>query len=145
MAYATRSDIEELYGAQLVSIIADLTEDGQAEDVAIERALEEASSEIDTYLSVQYLTPVDPAPPILVQLCRDMAIYRLALQSSVRTTEMRTRYEDAIKMLERIAAGKASLPPVGGDLNNDGVVDEEDELLAAALRRPYTLRTVRNG
>jgi phage gp36-like protein len=145
MAYATREDIESLYGPQLVSIIADLTEDGQPEDVAVERALNEASSEIDTYLAVQYLTPINPAPPILVQLCRDMAIYRLALQSSVRTTEMRTRYEDAIKMLERIAAGKASLPPVDGDLNRDGEVNEDDDALAEALKRPYILRTVRNG
>lgn len=146
MPYATREDIEKVYGAQLVQIIADLTEDGVAEDAAIAAALEEASSEIDSYIGVKYAAlPLDPIPKILTMHCRDMAVYRLALNSGARTTEMRVRYEDAIKFLERVAAGKVTLIQVAGDLDGDGDVDADDNALVEALKRPYVVRTTRGN
>jgi phage gp36-like protein len=138
MAYATREDLEKMYGVQLLAIVADLTEDGITEDDAVSAALDEASSEIDAYLAVKFQVPVLGAPPILTQLCRDMAIYRLALSSSKRTNEMRVRYEDAIKMLEKMAAGKVGVPFLPADLDGDGDIDEDD-----VRPSPYVLRTAR--
>lgn len=146
MPYATRADIEKVYGAQLVQIIADLTEDGVAEDEAVAQALEEASSEIDSYIGVRYpQVPLDPVPKILITYCRDMAVYRLALNSGARTTEMRVRYEDALKFLEKVATGKVTLIQVEGDVDGDGDADDDDDALAQALKRPYVVRTTRGN
>ena len=110
MAYATRTDIEDLYGAAAL-YVADRDGDGVPEDAAIDRALDDASSEIDAYLRVLYDTPVSPVPQLLVQLACDVALYRLAQTGDVRTEEHRTRYEDALKTLGRLAKGEMKLPP----------------------------------
>lgn len=110
MAYATRTDIEDLYGAAAL-YVADRDGDGVPEDAAIDRALDDASAEIDAYLRVLYDTPVAPVPQLLVQLTCDVALYRLAQTGDVRTEEHRTRYEDALKTLARLAEGKMKLPP----------------------------------
>jgi phage gp36-like protein len=144
MAYATRADIENVYGPELLKIVADLTEDGVPEDQAITQALSEASSEIDSYIGVRYRRlPIDPVPPILTQICRDMGIYRLSLRAGPRTTEMRTRYEDAIRFLEKIAASKITLISVPGDIDGDGDVDDDDAALAQGSAR--ILKIVRSS
>ncbi|MGE5509941.1 MAG: gp436 family protein [Bacteroidota bacterium] len=143
MAYATREDIEKVYSVELLDIIADLDASGTPSDEAVTAALAEVSSEIDTYVGVLYPVPVSPAPPILTLLARDMAVYRLSLQAGKRTLEMRQRYEDAIKLLERIAGGKASLPlppPAPGDSDGDGDVDDDDVVHGA-----WTIPTVRRS
>jgi phage gp36-like protein len=48
-------------------------------------------------------------PDHLTTMCVDIAIYRMALSADVLTTEHRTRYEDALSTLKKIAEGKASL------------------------------------
>ena len=110
MAYATRTDIEDLYGAAAL-YVADRDGDGVPEAAAIDRALDDASAEIDAYLRVLYDTPVAPVPQLLVQLACDIALYRLAQTGDVRTEEHRARYEDALKTLARLAEGKMKLPP----------------------------------
>lgn len=110
MAYATRTDIEDLYGAAAL-YVADRDRDGVPEDAAIDRALDDASAEIDAYLRVLYDTPVAPVPQLLVKLTCDVALYLLAQTGDVRTEEHRTRYEDALKALARLAEGKMKLPP----------------------------------
>ena len=110
MAYATRTDIEDLYGAAAL-YVADRDGDGVPEDAAIDRALDDASSEIDAYLRVLYDTPVSPVPQLLVQLACDVALYRLAQTGDVRTEEHRTRYDDALRTLARLAKGDMKLPP----------------------------------
>ncbi|WP_323010041.1 phage protein Gp36 family protein [Paracoccus sp. (in: a-proteobacteria)] len=54
----------------------------------------------------------------LTQLCVDIAVYRLALSQDVATAEHRTRYEDALSVLTKIADGRVSLslaPPAPGE------------------------------
>ena len=145
MPYATREDIEKVYGTMLLRIVADLTDDGIAEDDAITQALAESSSEIDSYLALRHVLPLDPVPPILIQLCRDMAVYRLSLQAGPRTTEMRTRYMDAIAFLEKVAAGKVTLVQIPGDTDGDGDVDEDDTTTGEVIKAsPYVVRIVRS-
>ena len=110
MAYATRIDIEDLYGAAAL-YVADRDGDGVPEDAAIARALDDASAEMDAYLRVLYDTPVAPVPQLLVQLACDIALYRLAQTGDVRTEEHRARYDDAQKTLARLAKGEMKLPP----------------------------------
>lgn len=108
MAYATQSDIETLYGADAL-VVADRDGDGEADAAAVARALDAASAEIDTYLAVRYPLPLPGVPAMLRQWCVDIAVYRLALAADVRSDEHRTRYEDALAALKRVADGKAAL------------------------------------
>ena len=119
MAYATQTDIETLYGADALALVADRDGDGTVETAAVDRALSDASAEIDAYLRVRYDTPVDPVPQLLVQLACDVALYRLAQTADVRTEEHRTRYEDAMAALKRLSSGQMMLPPPPPDPDDD--------------------------
>ncbi|KAF0676741.1 gp436 family protein [Profundibacterium mesophilum] len=108
MIYAAQSDIEALYGPDAL-YAADRDGDGIADAPAIAQALASASAEIDGHLAVRYDLPVPGTHPILVQYCVDIALYRLANAGDVMTTEHRTRFEDAISALKRIARGEMRL------------------------------------
>lgn len=123
--YASKADIDDLYGEDLLVRIADYNKDGTPDDEVIEKALRGADEVCDAYISAQYTVPVTPVPGIIRTCAIDIAVYRIALGATTRTTEMRQRYEDAIEHLKLIAAGKAGLglPPV--DDNGDGIPDSD--------------------
>ena len=109
MSYATPAQVTERHGADAVLLLTDRDGDGVADTNAIERALADASAEIDTYLAVKYDLPLSETPAVLTRLAADIAIYRLAVSADRRIEEHRVRYDDAVKLLERISVGKASL------------------------------------
>ena len=121
MSYASQTDIVTLYGANAL-VVADHDRDGVPDTDAVTRALELASAEIDTYLARRYSLPLPViTTPHLMQLCVDVALYRLALSQDVASTEHRKRYDDAITTLGRIADGRAALvlpvqPPAEGEI-----------------------------
>lgn len=125
MTYATAEQVIERYGAGTVQLLTDRAGAGVLDPVVLERALADAAAEIDTWLAVKYDLPLfsPPASPpeVLTRLAVDIAVYRLAAGADLATDERRRRYEDAVKLLERLARGEASLgladPPasaVGG-------------------------------
>lgn len=108
MAYATQSDIVELYGDDAL-VVADRDGDGLADSTAVARALTHASAEIDTYLAARYPLPLTSVPLMLTAWAVDIGVYRLALSADVLSEEHRRRYEDALAALRRVAEGKAAL------------------------------------
>jgi len=68
----------------------------------------------------------------------DLAVYRIANTADRLTNEMRQRYEDHIRHLERIADGKAGL---GFEDSASG--DGEDTPDATASGRAYSFKSVR--
>jgi phage gp36-like protein len=121
MGYATKEDIDELYGTDLLVRVADYNKDGQPDDDVVEKGLLNADEICNAYLSAQYTVPVVPTPGIVQACAIDIAVYKMALGRTGRTDEMRVRYEDALAMLEKISTGKIGLglPPVTVD-NGDG-------------------------
>lgn len=109
MPYATSEDITAIYGADLLARVGDHDFDGEVDAAAVAAALQRASDEIDSHIGVRHRLPLDATPPVLVQICVDIAVYRLAQSGAVRTDEDRTRYEDAVAHLARIAKGTATL------------------------------------
>lgn len=117
--YATRADIESLYGADELRGVLNLAR-GQvelsAEDIArVDQALADVASQIDAYLGPRYSLPLPSVPHVLRAFAIDMAIYRLALRNGRPRDELRTRYEDAIKFLIAVSSGKANLPDIDND------------------------------
>src|SRR6266436_1666386 len=114
MAYATKEDIDDLYGTDLLVRVADYDRDGAPDPEVVDRGLQAADEICDAYLSAQYTIPVTPTPGVVKNCAIDIAVYKIALGRSGRTDEMRVRYEDALALLEKISSGKVGLglPPV---------------------------------
>lgn len=106
MAYASRTNIEDLWGSEF---IADLIREDVDAEVAIARAVEQASGEIDTHLSARYATPIPGTAQALVMPCVNIAVYYLAIRHTSLTTTIEDRYKQAVELLKRIADGKAGL------------------------------------
>jgi phage gp36-like protein len=116
MAYATEANIIELYGAELLDMLADKSGDGVRDAAAIARALDDASSLIDGYLSQRYTLPLPAVPAFLRAMCIDITLYRLASNPALLSEDARRRYDDALRFLRDIGAGRASLGlPAGAD------------------------------
>jgi phage gp36-like protein len=114
MGYASKDDIDKLYGTDLLVRVADYDRDGQPDPDVVARGLEGADEICDAYLSAQYPVPVVPTPGVVKNCAIDIAVYKMALGRGGRTDEMRVRYEDALALLEKISTGKVGLgqPPV---------------------------------
>lgn len=140
MAYATQSDIVTLYSEDAL-YVADRDGDGAPDVDAITRALTSASGEIDSYLGVRYPLPLPETPDLLVQFCVDIGIYRLASSRDTLSEEHRRRYEDAIKHLEKIAAGKATLAiaaPSDGDSEAPSEPSRPRPIVVGGPEREFT-------
>lgn len=109
MGYAEEIDLETRFGEKLLTLVADRDQDGKIDDGVVESALADASAEIDSYLGQIFSLPLSSTPELLVRVCGDIAIYRMAIDAGTLTAEMRLRYEDALRWLEKVATGKAGL------------------------------------
>lgn len=115
MTYATRADIETLYGPDELRLVLNLMRDAElsGDEIArVDAALSETSSQIESYLSVRYTLPLATVPQVLRSFAVDMTIYRLALRNGRPRDELRKRYDDAIAFLKSVAKGDANLPGV---------------------------------
>lgn len=109
MPYATREDILTREGEDALFSVGDRNRDDVVDFAAVDRALADASADIDAYLSVRYTLPLSPVPPVLTRLCVHITLYRLALSADALTKELRQRYEDALSMLKQMASGAIGL------------------------------------
>lgn len=107
MIYASEADIVDLYSEEtLTDTLRDPVADRAS---AVPKAIAAASAEIDGYLSARYRLPLANAPAVLVRPAIDITLYVLASTHTRLTDELRTRYEDAIAFLSRLAKGTAGL------------------------------------
>jgi phage gp36-like protein len=123
MAYATRADVEEIYGANLLLVLADRDGDGTLdteEEGIADAALDMATSQIDMYIGSRYVVPLDPVPEYIKVVCIDIAVYRMAHEHAPRTQEMRLRYEDAMRYLEGVAKGTIAVEGATEDTAGGG-------------------------
>jgi phage gp36-like protein len=76
----------------------------------IVQALADASAEIDGYIEGRFTLPLTDPPAVLNRLTTDIAMYRLqSLRPLHDLEDARKRYEDAIAMLTKVAAGELTL------------------------------------
>lgn len=69
--YASQLDLEAAYGAGLIARLSDNDGDGEADQDAIDSALEIASAIIDGHLAVRYAVPLEQVPVTVRELCID--------------------------------------------------------------------------
>ena len=118
MSYATLPDLVLAFGEQSIIDLTDRADPpaGAVDAEVAARALADAVGEMEGYLGVRYSLPVTAQPERLRAVCCDLARYRLC--GDRVTDEVRVRYEDAVRWLKDISAGRAilagALPPAGG-------------------------------
>ena len=114
MNYCTLEDIRgHISEARLVEITDDThpNDSGTVNADIVEKAIKESSDIIDAYIGKRFKLPLPGIPSVLRTICVDLSIYNLY----ERVTEMdisegmKLRYNNAIKMLERIAEGEMSI------------------------------------
>ena len=118
MGYATEADMLTAFSETELIQLTDRLGTGLLDADVLARALADASAEIDGYLA-RYAGQVLTLP-ILTLYCCDMARYRLYRDAAPE--EVRTRYRDAIRYLERVAAGQVSLGAAAEAAVPDNVV-----------------------
>lgn len=129
MAYATPQDMVERFDDQQLKEVTD-PEVAVIDMTALDRALEDASDEIDGYLEGRYRLPLASPPRLLKVLACNIAMYRLlSLRRLDVMEDQRQRYEDALKFLGRVAKGEinlglseggATVTPAGGPTLRSG-------------------------
>lgn len=108
MPYCTKADLIERFGeSELLAIARD--ESGMAIDTAVvERACEDASGEIDGYVSAAgYPVPLSPVPGVVIAKACDIARYRLYDEHA--SEQVQKRYDDAVKFLRSVSRGEVKL------------------------------------
>ena len=109
MPYCTYNDVVTRVGATELAALADYDGDGVADAAAVNRAIADAQGDIDSYLQTKNTVPVAPVPPVLRKHCVTMAIYYLQLGANSVTEDYRKAYDDVVKWLRDVIAGKAEL------------------------------------
>jgi phage gp36-like protein len=109
VAYCTQTDLEERYSSADLVRFTDHDGDGAADGAVIDQAIADADAEIDSYLGVRYQVPLATTPESVTNVSITIAWYRLALGRDSVSEAIRKAYEDAIKWLEGVAAGRISI------------------------------------
>lgn len=108
MPYATLQDLVERFGEQELIELTDRAGAGVIDADVADRAIQDASGEIDGYVSAAgYPVPLDPVPRLITAYCADIARYRL--YDDHAPEQATKRYDDAVRFLRAVAKGDVKL------------------------------------
>lgn len=106
--YATRDDLNAAFGPDMVERLA--ARHGVDDDATtVARALSHADGVIDGRLSVRFTLPLPVVPDVLRDIACDLAIARLASDSTSLTDDLKRREDQAMASLKAIAKGEMNL------------------------------------
>lgn len=137
--YATVDDLILRFGRpEMVELTDRADPPSERVDRAVaEQALASASNTIDGYVGAQHKLPLAEVPPLLVDLCCDIARFNLFDRKA--SEEVRDRFKNAIRTLENIAKGMVKLPIAAGPepAGRDGVtvIQSEDRHFSRSTMR----------
>ncbi|MGH7814666.1 MAG: gp436 family protein [Candidatus Binataceae bacterium] len=143
MSYATSTDMINRYpNRDLVQLTNEDPTSATVNTGPIDQALADASAEIDGYLEGRFALPLTDPPAVLSRLATDIAMYRLqSLRPLHDLADARRRYDDAIAMLGKAAAGELTLGLAADNAEPPIAADAET---AAGPRRIFTRRKLRS-
>jgi phage gp36-like protein len=140
MSYATPADFILAFGNDEAVEITNLDSPTASvlDSSKLQRALDDASSEIDSYLlAASYTIPLTSAPIVLREKCNDIARYRLDKWRN--RDDVRRRYEDALIFLRDLSKGLASL---GADVTGKPIESQSDTPRWYTRDKVYTDETL---
>lgn len=101
--YAALSDLLERFEERELIQVTDDAGTGAIDEVRIDRALTAATGTIDGYLAVQYQLPLSRVPGNIVDICCDIARFKLWRTTPPESVEKANTA--ALKALEQISRG----------------------------------------
>ncbi|MCS4503891.1 DUF1320 family protein [Arhodomonas aquaeolei] len=107
MTYAAVTDLVERFGEEEIIQLTDRSHTGSIDGAVAERALGDATAEIDGYLAARYVLPLEHTPVVLVRLCADLARYYL--YDDHAPEQVSERRKAAVETLRRLSAGQVAL------------------------------------
>lgn len=119
--YATIADMQLLFEPKELEEVTDTEGLGAINIDKLNRAIVDASAEIDAYLIKTHELPINPVPSQLNRLTCDIARYNIWAAKPEIPAAVKTKYDSAIKFLKSVAAGQAGFVD-GGNVsapNND--------------------------
>lgn len=116
MSYITTQDLIDRFGNDELLQVASLPEDANTiDDTRIQQAIDDACAEVDSILSMRFVTPLTEVPSIVGRSAADIARY--FLHDDATSEEIQTRYKDAIATLKEIANGTRGVSPLPEEAN----------------------------
>lgn len=118
MAYVTRDDIEAEIGADILTALADLDNDGIEDAGVVDSAIAGADALINSYASKRFAVPFNPPSPTITDLAIRLAIYGLRRKKQALTAQDIAVNADDRLWLKALADGDVlpgvePLPPKG--------------------------------
>lgn len=140
MGYCDLNDILAVMDEQDVIRFTDDGDTGAVDTDVVAAAIASATAQVDSFISGRYGANLDaPVPGLVTMLAVEISIYRLACRRGDAPEELRVRYEDALKHLDRVADGKADIP--GITVDEDAVTDDPSAAVVAPDQRYSGLGT----
>ena len=110
MPYCTQENILDRIDEAALIQLTDEAGEGEIDDDKVTAAIADADATIDAYCQGRYTLPLSPVPPKITQISVDIAVYNLYSHSDLEMPEVRKeRNKEAVRLLERVAAGTISL------------------------------------
>lgn len=109
MSYATQADMTRQFGERELIMLTDRAMLGVVDGVVVADALARSSSLIDSYLGDRFGKPLSSVPVEIVDVCCDIARYKLCGSDARSTEDIRIRYKDALKLLAQIRDGELNV------------------------------------
>lgn len=115
MAYCTLDELIDRYGEGELVQLTDRGEEasGEVNAATVARAIADTDAIIDGYLKNRYLLPLSDTPPLLADIAKTVAFYKL--HTAVAPDKARRDYEDAMRLLDKIASGSIRLDVAGAE------------------------------
>lgn len=108
--YSIEQDIIDAITEDIVIQLTDDDRTGNIDSAIVTAQIQRADNEIDGYVSVRYVTPLNPVPGIIENTSIDLAIYYLYMRRSEVVPEARKdAYTNAVKLLKSISKGDVKL------------------------------------
>jgi phage gp36-like protein len=142
VSYAAPQDLLNRYPNRDLVQLTNEDPAAQVVDTAVlQQALDDASAEIDGYLGARFALPLSDPPTVLNRLTADIAVYRLqALRPLHDLADARRRYDDAVAMLGRVAAGELTLG-IASDQRETQIADSAEQ--AEGPARVFSRRSLK--
>lgn len=107
--YCTQQDLIDRFSERELIALTDFIDfSGAIEQTVLDKAILDAENEINGYLRLRYVLPLQYEPPELIAPACDITRYRLHRDGCPE--EIATRYKLAVAYLRDLASGKALLP-----------------------------------
>lgn len=107
MAYVTLDQLQKSFGQAELIQLTDRTKTGAVDVDVLNRAIDDVTADIDSYLANRYTLPLNPVPSNLVRIAADLVRYQLY---DIKVPELvKQRRDDAIAFLTQVSKGVATL------------------------------------